>query len=333
MLYLIRPQKYINKTKDQLWDDDHKAFFWWIISLAISLGVILILGIVGITLFSIDRENILEAYRKFFENSSEVPAEIERAAQSRTNLGLGQQIINTALFGAAFGSLIFSFVKSIQNKSFATLSYFPTAIIFILTVFNFISLVNLAFIGISFNDQLKISNFYVLDFVVRFIYFLVWFFSSRNVAIIRRLFQRAENIEQLKQLQENFGAQAGQSGPFGFNFNDAQQQQQGQQQGANQSQQANKGPATMNEDPIYQRLVALDKKQLDKIAKQLSISGYENMEQEELLKTIYSIYKATQPVSEKPNQEIEVQLDPKDEQLPKQDPDATGNAEDQQHKS
>ena len=57
------------------------------------------------------------------------------------------------------------------------------------------------------------------------------------------------------------------------------------------------------------------------------------MKQEELLKTIYSIYKATQPVSEKPNQEIEVQLDPKDEQPPKQDPDTTGNAEDQQHKS
>ena len=152
------------------------------------------------------------------------------------------------------------------------------------------------------------------------------------MAIIRRLFQRAENIEQLKQLQENFGSQPGQAGSFGFNFNDAQQQQ-AEQQEANQGEQSRKGSFTMNEDPIYQRLVALDKKQLDKIAKQLSISGYENMEQEELLKTIYSIYKATQPTTEKSDQEIEIQLDPKDEAPSKQNSDVTKNSDEHQNKS
>ena len=139
------------------------------------MGIILILGIVAIAIFSIDRENILKAYREVLsaQNKGLTAVQIEETAQRAANAHLVLQVTNVALFASAFGLLIFSFVKSIKNKSFATLSYFPTAIIFILTIVNFSFFINQALSGISFNAELQISSFFILNLTMRFIYLLV----------------------------------------------------------------------------------------------------------------------------------------------------------------
>ena len=68
----------------------------------------------------------------------------------------------------------------------------------------------------------------------------------------------------------------------------------------------NSSPKSAKEnDPIYQRLISLDEKGLHQVAKQLSISGYDAMEKNELINVIYLIYKNMQ--ADQKSKEIEVE--------------------------
>ena len=68
----------------------------------------------------------------------------------------------------------------------------------------------------------------------------------------------------------------------------------------------NNSPKSAKEnDPIYQRLISLDEKGLHQVAKQLSISGYDTMDKNELTNVIYLIYKNMQ--ADQKSKEIEVE--------------------------
>lgn len=291
MLYLINPQKYIKKNKEQLWEEDHKTFYWWIGALFVSLLVIIAILITMLSIFIVDKKIIFEKQVEWTQqNSTATLEEIRRAVNTSINIDIVVQVLFIVVFMCALGLLIHSFWKSLKSKTFSTLSVLPTGIVFFLgfsSFFNFISL-----IGQSISELLELSNYYILNFIViKIVYLLVWFLVSRNVAIIRRLFIRLENIEKFesvigKKIYEDAATDTSQSNPT-----------------------TTSSKTTSNvkkeDDPIYQRLSSLEEKGLHQIAKELSISGYDIMDKTELLNTIYSIYKNVQKPEK--NDEIEVE--------------------------
>lgn len=291
MLYLVNPQKYIKKNKEQLWQEDHKTFYWWIGALFISLLIIITILITMLSIFIMDKKIIFEKQVEWTQQSSTATSEeIRKAVEKSLNIELVVQVLFIVVFMCALGLLIHSFWKSLKSKTFSTLSVLPTGIVFFLgfsSFFNFISL-----IGQSISELLALSNYYILNFIViKIVYLLVWFLVSRNVAIIRRLFIRLENIEKFESV---IGKKIYEE-PL-------------------DSSQSNPNPSTTTkttadskkeDDPIYQRLNSLEEKGLHQIARELSISGYDNMDKTELLNIIYSIYKNLQKPEK--NEEIEVE--------------------------
>ena len=291
MLYLVNPQKYIKKNKEQLWQEDHKTFYWWIGALFISLLIIITILITMLSIFIMDKKIIFEKQVEWTQQSSTATLEeIRKAVEKSLNIELVVQVLFIVVFMCALGLLIHSFWKSLKSKTFSTLSVLPTGIVFFLgfsSFFNFISL-----IGQSISELLALSNYYILNFIViKIVYLLVWFLVSRNVAIIRRLFIRLENIEKFESV-------------IGKKIYEEQLD----------SSQSNPNPSTTTkttadskkeDDPIYQRLNSLEEKGLHQIARELSISGYDNMDKTELLNIIYSIYKNLQKPEK--NEEIEIE--------------------------
>lgn len=291
MLYLVNPQKYIKKNKEQLWQEDHKTFYWWIGALFISLLIIITILITMLSIFIMDKKIIFEKQVEWTQQSSTATLEeIRKAVEKSLNIELVVQVLFIVVFMCALGLLIHSFWKSLKSKTFSTLSVLPTGIVFFLgfsSFFNFISL-----IGQSISELLALSNYYILNFIViKIVYLLVWFLVSRNVAIIRRLFIRLENIEKFESV---IGKKIYEE-PL-------------------DNSQSNPNPSTTTkttadskkeDDPIYQRLNSLEEKGLHQIARELSISGYDNMDKTELLNIIYSIYKNLQKPEK--NEEIEIE--------------------------
>ena len=295
MLYLINPQKYIKKNKEQLWEEDHKTFYWWIGALFVSLLIIITILITMLVIFIADKDIILKQQVEWImqspnNNNGSSIEQVTKKVEAFINGEIAWQVIFIAVFLCALGLLTHSFWKCLKSKTFSVLSSLPTGIVFFLSFSSFLNFITL--IGQSISDFLSLSNYYIFNFIViKIIYLLVWFFVSRNVAIIRRLFVRLENIEKFesvigKKIYEDVTGDNSQSNPA-----------------------ATTSKATSNvkkeDDPIYQRLSSLEEKGLHQIAKELSISGYDSMDKTELLNTIYSIYKNVQKPEK--NDEIEVE--------------------------
>lgn len=282
MLYLINHKKYIEKTPSQLWDEDHKTFYLWIISFIVGLSIIVGIYISAIVLFVLDRDRIIQKFTEISSNSSNNPTHSSNIAY---NGFLGQEIMKLAIIFSALVTLVISFVKGIKAKSFAVISFWPTFLMFILTFYSFISLIFLPINGINITASFNTSPSFIIFFSLNFAYLLVYFISSRNVALIRSIFLKVQFIEATKNanLFSNGTFDASSSvgnGPF-EQMHDARVHTEHSKQ-------------AMEEDVTFKRLNALNKKQLDSIAKQLSISGYETMDKKELLKIIYSIYKSVE---------------------------------------
>ena len=295
MLYLINPQKYIKKNKEQLWEEDHKTFYWWIGALFVSLLIIITILITMLVIFIADKDIILKQQVEWImqspnNNNGSSIEQVTKKVEAFINGEIAWQVIFIAVFLCALGLLTYSFWKCLKSKTFSVLSSLPTGIVFFLSFSSFLNFITL--IGQSISDFLSLSNYYIFNFIViKIIYLLVWFFVSRNVAIIRRLFVRLENIEKFesvigKKIYEDVTGDNSQSNPA-----------------------ATTSKATSNvkkeDDPIYQRLSSLEEKGLHQIAKELSISGYDSMDKTELLNTIYSIYKNVQKPEK--NDEIEIE--------------------------
>ena len=296
MLYLIKTDKYISKNKAQLWDQDRRTFFWWIASFMVGLVVIISVLLAAIGILSADRAVIIEAIKTSLETTGRPPANPGDEATRQWGIGLGTQVVYLAIFVTALISLALSFQKSLKKKSFAALSMMPTAIVFVMSVSSFVDFIVATFNGISIADSLKISSFYIISlFVIKIVYLLVWFFVSRNVALIRRIFLKVEFDEHRSRFFQNADVFTSGTASAATGFNAAATS-------ANPAAARSEGNGT---DPTYQRLEALDKKQLDQIAKQLSISGYETMARAELIKVIYGIYKAMQVSQDGTEQTVE----------------------------
>lgn len=307
MLYLIKVDKYLKKNKEQLWEEDHKTFYWWIGALFLSLTVIIGFLIAMLVIFVNDRDQIAKLWLDDLNSANpSVASKNKEFVNTRIIAELVKLIGNLIAFSASFGLLGFTFFKSIKTKTFANLSSLPTGIIFFLTFFNFLSLFDPLIDGVGFNAYLKYSNYYIFSIIViKVIYILVWFLVSRNVSLIRRLFTRAETLEKMETFFANHPeAEAMRNQGYGFPNNQAGANSQAANSEINNR--PNSSPKSAKEnDPIYQRLISLDEKGLHQVAKQLSISGYDAMEKNELINVIYLIYKNMQ--SDQKSKEIEVE--------------------------
>ena len=307
MLYLIKVDKYLKKNKEQLWEEDHKTFYWWIGALFLSLTVIIGFLIAMLVIFVNDRDQIAKLWLDDLNSANpSVASKNKEFVNTRIIAELVKLIGNLIAFSASFGLLGFTFFKSIKTKTFANLSSLPTGIIFFLTFFNFLSLFDPLIDGVGFNAYLKYSNYYIFSIIViKVIYILVWFLVSRNVSLIRRLFTRAETLEKMETFFANHPeAEAMRNQGYGFPNNQAGANSQAGNSEINNR--PNSSPKSAKEnDPIYQRLISLDEKGLHQVAKQLSISGYDAMEKNELINVIYLIYKNMQ--SDQKSKEIEVE--------------------------
>lgn len=307
MLYLIKVDKYLKKNKEQLWEEDHKTFYWWIGALFLSLTVIIGFLIAMLVIFVNDRDQIAKLWLDDLNSANpSVASKNKEFVNSRIIAELVKLIGNLIAFSASFGLLGFTFFKSIKTKTFANLSSLPTGIIFFLTFFNFLSLFDPLIDGVGFNAYLKYSNYYIFSIIViKVIYILVWFLVSRNVSLIRRLFTRAETLEKMETFFANHPeAEAMRNQGYGFPNNQAAANSQAANPEINNR--PNNSPKSAKEnDPIYQRLISLDEKGLHQVAKQLSISGYDTMDKNELTNVIYLIYKNMQ--ADQKSKEIEVE--------------------------
>ena len=307
MLYLIKVDKYLKKNKEQLWEEDHKTFYWWIGALFLSLTVIIGFLIAMLVIFVNDRDQIAKLWLDDLNSANpSVASKNKEFVNTRIIAELVKLIGNLIAFSASFGLLGFTFFKSIKTKTFANLSSLPTGIIFFLTFFNFLSLFDPLIDGVGFNAYLKYSNYYIFSIIViKVIYILVWFLVSRNVSLIRRLFTRAETLEKMETFFANHPeAEAMRNQGYGFPNNQAGANSQAANPEINNR--PNNSPKSAKEnDPIYQRLISLDEKGLHQVAKQLSISGYDAMEKNELINVIYLIYKNMQ--ADQKSKEIEVE--------------------------
>ena len=309
MLYLIKVDKYLKKNKEQLWEEDHKTFYWWIGALFLSLTVIIGFLIAMLVIFVNDRDQIAKLWLNDLNNSSSSGSlNNKEYVDTQLTVELVKQIFYLITFSASFGLLGFTFFKSIKAKTFANLSSLPTGIIFFLSFLTFFDFLNLLVVrgNISFNSFLKYSNYFIFSFiVVKVIYIMVWFLVSRNVSLIRRLFTRAETLEKMETFFANHPeAEAMRNQGYGFPNNQAAANSQAANPEINNR--PNNSPKSAKEnDPIYQRLISLDEKGLHQVAKQLSISGYDTMDKNELTNVIYLIYKNMQ--ADQKSKEIEVE--------------------------
>lgn len=279
MLYLIDPKKYVNKSVDQLWDEDRKAFYFWIIGLFVGLLTLFLINLISLVIYAKDRYLIIQNVLDYL--SKEETSNFNTAHNYWLNK-LFSSVINIAFLVVTIASLIISLVKSFKIKSFASISIWPTLFIFINTVYGFFSLIQLGIFHLNISDEFNFSVANILLFSLNFVYLLVWFLFSRNVSLIRRIFWRSQIIDSSRAFQPSFDEFGN---PVFQDTNTTNNEQ------VNNS--VNQQEYKMKQSEMYKRLNALSKKQLDTIAAKLSVSGYESMSKEEIVKLIYSIHSAT----------------------------------------
>lgn len=291
-LYLIDITKFNNSTPDQLWEKkQRKEFFTWIYVFLAAMLIILILNLLKVLFIAIDKESIINYLRSSNSNATYNQLEQQWA------LSFGSNIIQMIFPFAVTISLALSIKKCIKLKTFKFISFLSTIFVFIQMIYGFFDafqyLFQYATLRISIFDSFKASWVFVLGFVLTFVYPVIWFFISRNVSAIRMIAIRAESREMLFK-QAN--AQFGQTGvdPFGASMF------------TNRSQAASKNNSQINpkeNDEFYKRLKNLSKNQLEELAKELSISGFESMTNEEIIEIIYNI----RSVQNQNSKEIEVE--------------------------
>lgn len=312
MLYFINEKKYFNSTLADLWKQKN-FFFLWFLGLALGFIALISLNAISLAFVVIDKNELIQDYMDTFSDKNITWDYASRVWTS----SVIQSSLNLFVVSTGLVSLTLSIFKSIKLKSFASFSYWPTLLIFFNTLYVFPFLLS-TFIQYSFNlnSYFSTSPSSIIGFVIPFIYLLTWFLISRNVSVIRRIFIRAQFTETMNAFQAT-QTTTGEPGatpfnnPYGFPMGANQNPSQ------NADLQGNASQASINkmeEDEAYKRLKALSKKQLDQIAVQLSISGFEMMNKDELLKTIYKITTLNSKPKEEPKTDEEIKVEEKSEE-------------------
>lgn len=287
-LYLIDVDKYIDKSKNFLWEKKQKKFFFsWIFVFLVAMLCILSLNIAIIIGQCVDKQRILE----FFSS----PQIMNINPETTWSTLLAYNVVDTAISAIVVVNLSFSIYKCINLKSLKYISFLATIFVFIQMIYGCFSWIQYIIQAQQIAEYFKVSWIYVLNFIMPFLYIFVWFFISRNISLIRNIFIRVETREILmKQAELNQ-----ESNPFTpNNF------------GGFENTKSTNSDISKETNPFYKRLKNLSREQLNEMAQALSISGYETMKDQEIIDIIYEIKHS----QEQNSKEIEVESQQKEKE-------------------
>lgn len=288
MYLFFNKQKYLNKNLKELWDL-RKEFYPWVIGTFVGLIVILGLYIATLTLWVIDKDAITSLLSK--KNNTSNNNSIGSWAVQIVYLSLYSLFTSLAIY-----SLVQSILKSFKLKTFGVISLLPTMIIFFASLSTFFWLIQIVNYG-NINEFFESSIANSIYFSINFVYVFIWLFFSRNLSQTRLIFMIAQQKEAYS-AWEKF-QQSGQSIDI-FTKNANNQTTTNEFYKKN-----NQKNIIMEETTTYKRLMSISKRDLNAIAQRFSISGYENMTKEELVKIIWQIDHSMHP--EKYEKEIKSQ--------------------------
>lgn len=299
-------------TTEELWKDEKSKFRVWIILFTISIIAIFALSLTSIILNATGRGSIIEITKKWFEHNgtfkkdANIPLEsLNIAERSWRN----SMIINGIKIGLlAIGVVLFfsTVIDSYRHHTFEKLSKFATYIVGLSAFMGVYQLFSLIW---SKSPQFEYTEG-IIEFVSWLIPVIIWVFVSLPINKIRRQFQVSSAVEKIKadpRYQEMIKAQQTGQGPFanggmgpmgpmgpmpqpGF----TPQQPQSPMAGGFK-------PNPVNAPDLNQarELTPEEKRELDlrtmtirelrKVAKQLSISGYDEMNKSELVEAIMRV--------------------------------------------
>lgn len=288
MYLFFNKQKYLNKNLKELWDL-RKEFYPWVIGTFVGLIVILGLYIATLTLWVIDKDAITSLLSK--KNNTSNNNSIGSWAVQIVYLSLYSLFTSLAIY-----SLVQSILKSFKLKTFGVISLLPTMIIFFASLSTFFWLIQIVNYG-NINEFFESSIANSIYFSINFVYVFIWLFFSRNLSQTRLIFMIAQQKEAYS-AWEKF-QQSGQSiDIFTKNANNQTTTNEFYKKNNQQN-------IIMEETTTYKRLMSISKRDLNAIAQRFSISGYENMTKEELVKIIWQIDHSMHP--EKYEKEIKSQ--------------------------
>ena len=294
MLYLLNIKKYQNKTTKDLWEQDRKWFNLWILGFFVCLLVLLALNIVIIAQYALDASGIKTRYSELLIANSNDVKNADLYAENYWRYGIIDGSINSAIVAITIYSLIHSFILSYRRKSFSSISTWPTLFVFIQAIYSFFSLFKLLIYGITLKTSFEITWANIISFSLSFVYLLTWFIFSRNVALIRRIFFFSEKMSEMNNIYSEM-------------FNNGHTHVHNQESTLNNS--TNNSNSENNSDyknnQTWLRIYNLGDEQLKELAKKLSISGYESMSKDELVKIIFEIYNSQERTTK--SKEIEVE--------------------------
>ena len=282
-LYLIDVDKYIDKSKNFLWEKKQKKFFFsWIFVFLVAMLCILSLNIAIIIGQCVDKQSILN----FFSS----PQIMGINPEVKWSTDLAYKVVDAAISAIVVINLSFSIYKCINLKSLKYISFLATIFVFIKMIYG-----SFSWVDYIIQPQRFEVSIYILDFIMPFLYIFVWFFISRNISLIRNIFIRAETREILmKQAELNQ-----ESNPFTpNNF------------GGFENSKSTNSDISKETNPFYKRLKNLSREQLQEMAQALSISGYETMKDQEIIDIIYEIKHS----QEQNSKEIEVKSQQKEKE-------------------
>lgn len=299
-------------TTEELWKEEKSKYRVWIVLFAISIIAIFALSLTSIILNVIGKDSIedtiFEWYKKHADPDNSL-AKITKDADAYAFNHWKETIIidSFKLTFVSIGIVLFfsTVIESYRHHTFEKLSKFATYIVGLSAIFGAYQLLSLIF---RKSPELEYSEG-IIGFVSWLVPVIIWMFVSIPVNKIRRQFQVASAVEKIKadpRYQEMIKAQQTGQGPFANMGMGPMGPMGPMPQPGFGPQPQTPGQTPFRQSPVNtpdlnqaRELTPEEKRELDlrtmtilelrKVAKQLSISGYEDMNKSELVDAIMRV--------------------------------------------
>ena len=305
-------------TREELWKDEKSKYRIWIVLFSISLLAIFALFLTSVILNALNEDDIVEEIQKFYLKNNQsyyeqyaIPA--NKALSDSEGFWKNSMIYGGIKLGLVAVSVVLFFttlVDSYRHHSFEKISKFASYIVGLSAFIGMWQLTSMLFH--TKTDPTLHFDEGVFQFAGYLVPILIWLFVSIPVNKMRREFQVSAAVEKIKadpRYQEMVNAQMNGESPFGSMsmgpMGPVSPFAQPQTQAPNN--QAPKSPFTPQNqqglDPSAyaqaRELTPEEKREIElktmtilelkKVAKQLSISGYQEMSKTELVEAIMRV--------------------------------------------
>lgn len=305
-------------TTEELWKNEKSKYRIWIISFGVGilaiLAMVLISSILSFVAKSARVDELWKEFQEIYNTTDTGRYTIEKLKEMAERQVLYSNLvwpsIKLIVVTLAVTMYFTTVYRSYNLKSFAGISSFSTGIFFMFALWEFINLFSYVFGIIKKDVTTTYTSSDWISVVTPFLFVAIYMGFGTKVTRIRNTFKYSERMNDLK----NNPILTGNIDQFMNQFNNTQQNStktQGEGQGvenpfgppaanvanenvAFQINEAHQQERVKSEEELkYEKLSKLSKSQLEEIAKKLSISGFETMSSEELIKTIIRMTKSS----------------------------------------